>query len=60
MHKILIILVCIITLTACDSALNFYAIVTKDGVIMRKIDSKVDCERIIERFKIDGICIVNN
>lgn len=54
MIKFIIISILCILLMGCTK----YAIVTKQGVIAGHIKSREDCEAIIQKFKIDGICVV--
>lgn len=57
MAKILIISLLVIGLSSCVS--DGYAIITKDGVMFTHIKSIEDCQAILDKFKIDGICVAN-
>lgn len=53
--KYLLILLFSVGLLGCDP--YGYAILTKNGILYSHLKSIEDCERIITKLKIDGICI---
>lgn len=55
MKYLLIVCLCMLGMVGCS--LNRYALITKDGILARNVDSRQSCELLIKKFNINGICI---
>lgn len=57
--KYILILSCALFLSGCNMFPKDYVIVTQDGILWRHIHSLEECQLMIKKFKIDGLCLIN-